>query len=180
MKRLELELDVWQDFSSAQWPSLPSWGVVWSQVAQAEALRVGPELAPFPLSVCFLFFLIQDPFPKGEECCNKWGPCSFCQLQTKDNAVSDVLHMQVPAVVSITLLTCSTGANLCSSHLIIAPSLWGPHPVVESYHRAGRIWMNPQGRLRVSCGGVATLKDRSCFWCVAWVSASKYYFYWYS
>ena len=41
-----------QGVSFAQWPGPPYRGEVGSQVAGAEALRVGSELALFPLSVC--------------------------------------------------------------------------------------------------------------------------------
>lgn len=53
MEGQELMPGMGWDFPLVQWLSLPCWGQSLSQVAGAEALRVRPRLALFPLSVCF-------------------------------------------------------------------------------------------------------------------------------
>lgn len=63
---LELTPGVRQDFPSAQWLSLFCWGLGSDpKLAGAEALRVEPKLALFPLNVCFSLFLYWDSGPRG-------------------------------------------------------------------------------------------------------------------
>ena len=88
------------------------------QVAGVAALRVGPQMALFPLSLCFPLSLHQDPCFSSGGSAEASVPCAGSQLvSATDRGLSCfqcTLPVQVPAIVSLALLRCRL---LCKSPL---------------------------------------------------------------
>ena len=145
---------------------------VWSQVARAEALRVGPELALFPLSVCFPLSLHQDPCPREGECWSKWGPCELL-AHVHCRRISELSQRcclrRHPHLFSLLLLDAALGAksllSLTADHCPQPPPL-PPCPGAALWGRWGAC------RLLVGTEGWAVVEQPSEVW-AALVKASN-------
>ena len=127
-----------------------------SQVAEAEALKFGSELALFPLSVCSPASQHWNPYPRGKQCWNKrgWHGCSACVsvqavvfwLGSDTWTASNVLPVKVPVMASPTPLRHCFGSEPPLSLTDEPPfGLCHPGQGVELCHETSRtqvvIWL---------------------------------------
>ena len=169
MEGLELEPGVWWDFPSAQWPSLPYWR--WGLIPSCwrRSCEGWPELALFPLSVCFSLSPHWDPCPRAGEGQSKWGSCELL-VCIGHRQRSNALPVQTPVVLPCHSFGCKSSLSLTAGHC--------PQPLLPLLCCRTTL----QGRwglcgisacIRVSCGGVAALRDLGCFCGTIWVSANN-------
>lgn len=130
------------DFPTAQWPSLPLWGAVWSQAAGEEALRVEPMHSD---SVPFKYmpspFLTLGPLPQMQENLSKEAHSGYLLISATDRGLSTFWCNCLRGCPQLFLCLCSdralSASSLCSLQPIFEPSLYHPCPVVEPCCKAG-------------------------------------------
>ena len=76
-------------FPTAQWPSLPFWGGVWSQAAEEEALRVEPTHGgSVPSKYMPSPFLARGPLPQMQERISKEAHTGYLLISATDRGLS--------------------------------------------------------------------------------------------
>ena len=104
-------LYVWQ-ISSVK----PFRGRIWFQVPGAEALRVGPELSLFPLSLCFTLSQHWNLCPRAGEWWRKVGSCRVLARAVYKQRSKSSLTCSLCRCQQLLLLLCSDELQVLLPH----------------------------------------------------------------